>query len=68
MGDQLQAWLSDMGAKKPVPDPEHDEELYLKRRADLENKAWPSLEERRMKQLQPGWQPNEDWWGSQVNE
>lgn len=68
MGDQLQAWLNDMDAKKPVPDPEHDEELYLKRRADLENKAWPSLEERRMKQLQPGWQPNEDWWGSQVNE
>ncbi len=68
LSDRLQTWLNDMEAKKPIPDPLYDEELYLRRRARLENEVWPGLEERRMKQLQPDWQPNEDWWGSEVNE
>ena len=66
LSNQLQTWLNDMQAKKPAPDPEYDQKLDLERRANLKNEFLPSLEKRRMERLQPGWRPNEDWWGSEV--
>lgn len=67
LSHQLHTWLEDMKAKKPVPDPEYDPALNLQRRTNLSNKALPNLEKRRQDRLQPSWQPNKNWWGSEVS-
>ncbi len=51
----------------PAPDPEYDEDLYMKRQEEvIRNGLWPRLEKDRLDYLTPGWQPNEDWWGSMI--
>jgi arylsulfatase A-like enzyme len=66
MSQQLQTWLRDLDAKLPVPDPEYDSTLDVKRQEMIRDTLWPYLEKQRMDFLTPGWQPNETWWGSQV--
>jgi arylsulfatase A-like enzyme len=68
MGSELKAWLAAVDAKLPVPDPEYNEELFLKRQEEIRNGLWPRLEQERLNYLTPGWQPNEDWWGSKITE
>jgi arylsulfatase A-like enzyme len=69
MGSDLKAWLAEVGAEIPVPDPEYNEELFLKRHEEqIRNGLWPRLEQDRLNYLSPDWQPNEDWWGSKITE
>jgi arylsulfatase A-like enzyme len=69
MGSDLKAWLAEVGAEIPVPDPEYNEELFLKRYEEqIRNGLWPRLEQDRLNYLSPDWQPNEDWWGSKITE
>jgi arylsulfatase A-like enzyme len=63
---RLDSWLIDIDAKCPVPDPEYDsqkEKVYLNR---LEHELMPKLEAEHAEYLDPDWEPNEDWWGSQI--
>lgn len=63
---RLDKWLTEVDAKFPTPDPEYDpeaEKVYLDRMA---NQAMARLEAQHAEYLDPDWQPNEDWWGSQV--
>jgi arylsulfatase A-like enzyme len=63
---RLDSWLSEVGARVPVPDPEYDadkERAYLR---NLEEKRMPELEALHARYLDPDWQPNADWWGSQI--
>ena len=63
---RLQRWLDETGAKLPVPDPHHDadgEQAFLHH---FEHERMPELEAQHAAYLDPGWQPNPDWWGSQV--
>ena len=63
---RLQRWLDETGAKFPVPDPQYDaagEQAFLHQ---AEHELMPELEMRHAAYLDPGWQPNPDWWGSQV--
>ena len=63
---RLQRWLDETGAKFPVPDPQYDaagEQAFLHQ---AEHELMPELEMRNAAYLDPGWQPNPDWWGSQV--
>lgn len=65
---RLDRWLSETGATFPSPDPEHDpakRAAYLRR---LEEVTMPRLEAEHARYLDPGWKPNDDWWGSQVTQ
>ncbi len=66
MSSELKAWLAEVDAKIPVPDPEYDVELDMKRQEEIRNGLWPRLEKDRLNYLSPDWQPNEDWWGSKL--
>jgi arylsulfatase A-like enzyme len=62
----LDQWLEDTGATFPAPDPEYDSEkhaAYLRRQ---EHVVMPRLEAEHAQYLDPDWQPDADWWGSQV--
>jgi arylsulfatase A-like enzyme len=63
---RLDQWLAEVDAKLPIPDPQYDpekEKAYLHK---LEHEWMPTLEAEHAKYLDPEWQPNEDWWGSQI--
>ena len=63
---RLERWLVELDAKFPVPDPQYDpdqERAYLHR---LEYELMPKLEVQHAAYLDPEWEPNPDWWGSQV--
>jgi arylsulfatase A-like enzyme len=62
----LGQWLIDVDAKLPVPDPKHDLSKEKARLAGLENELMPKLEAQHVEYLDPNWQPNDDWWQSQV--
>jgi arylsulfatase A-like enzyme len=67
MSSRLLAWLDEVEARIPAPDPEYDPELERKRmEEDIIHGLWPRLEKQRLDYLDPDWQPNEDWWGSMV--
>ena len=63
---RLDGWLDEVGAKYPVPDPQHDPEQHKARLRELREELMPRLEEQHARYLDSDWQPNEDWWGSQI--
>jgi arylsulfatase A-like enzyme len=63
---RLDAWLAEVDAKLPVPDPDYDAEKERQRLHQLEHEFMPQLEEQHADYLKEDWQPNADWWGSQV--
>jgi arylsulfatase A-like enzyme len=63
---RLDHWLAEVGAKFPIFDPEYDPEKEQVRLHKLEHELMPKLEVEHAKYLDPSWQPNENWWGSQV--
>lgn len=66
MSEKLMAWLKDVNANIPRPDPEFNEKLAEQRRDMLVNEKWPSLEKDRINVLSEDFKPNDDWWGSQL--
>ncbi len=63
---RLDAWLKEVGAKFPVPDPQYDPQKqaeYLRRQ---ECEVMQELEAEHARYLDPDWAPNADWWGSRV--
>ena len=63
---RLQCWLDETGAKFPAPDPQYDaagERAFLHH---FEHERMPELEALHAAYLDPHWQPNADWWGSQI--
>lgn len=63
---RLDAWLSDVDAKLPVPDCDYDPDKENARLHQLEHELMPQLEAQHAAYLNPSWQPNATWWGSQV--
>ena len=66
LAQRLDRWLDETGATYPYPDPKYDvekESAYLATRRD---ELMPELEAQHAQYLDPDWQPDEDWWGSQV--
>ena len=63
---RLDIWLSEVDAKFPVLDSEYVPEKEQARLHKLEHEFMPKLEVEHAEYLNPNWQPNEDWWGSQV--
>ncbi|MEQ9440015.1 MAG: sulfatase [Cyclobacteriaceae bacterium] len=66
LGQQLERFLQETNANTPEPDPEYNEQLAQERHEQIVNEMLPRLEQQRKDFLTEGWQPNEDWWGSQV--
>ncbi|MDX1681909.1 MAG: sulfatase, partial [Phycisphaeraceae bacterium] len=62
----LDDWLEDVGAKFPEPDPEFDSQARAARMRRIEEELMPKLERQHAAYLDPDWEPNDDWWGSQV--
>jgi len=63
---RLDAWLIEVDAKFPVPDSAYDPDKEKARLHQLKHELMPKLEVSHAAYLHPDWQPNEDWWGSQV--
>lgn len=66
LSEKLINWLTEMKAEIPKPDPEYNASLAQNRQQNIINDRWPELEQQRLDFLNPDWQPNEDWWGSQI--
>ena len=62
----LDKWLAETGARFPVHDPQYDPERERAERERLKKELMPQLEAEHAAYLDPAWQPNDDWWGSQV--
>lgn len=61
-------YLEKVGAKYPRKDPLYDEEKARARLKWLEEERMPKMEyQRRMKYLSPGFEPGNNWWGSEVD-
>lgn len=67
LGQQLDQFLLETQANTPQPDPGFNQQLAEERQQRIENENLPRLEQQRTDFLQDDWQPNEDWWGSQVD-
>ncbi len=63
---RLDSWLLDVDARFPVPDPQYSADKETTRLYKLEHELMPELEAQHAAYLNPDWQPNDDWWGSQV--
>jgi arylsulfatase A-like enzyme len=63
---RLDRWLVEIEAKLPTLDPQYDPAKEEARLHKVEHELMPELEAEHAKYLDPQWQPNEDWWGSQV--
>ena len=63
---RLTAFLNDVKANKPAPDPQFDAELAKELYQRKIHLLLPQLEAQRKKFLSTDFQPNADWWGSKV--
>jgi len=63
---RLDMWLAEVNAKLPIPDPQYDPAKEMAYLHKLEYELMPKLEAEHASYLDPKWQPNEDWWGSQI--
>ena len=63
---RLDAWLEKTGAKIPAKDKRFDPEKKKKQLVRIRTEMMPRLEGNARNMLKEGWQPNKDWWGSQV--
>jgi arylsulfatase A-like enzyme len=64
MWARLDAWLNEVGARRPEPDPRYDAkktEAFYQR---IQSESKERLEEFHSEILKADWQPNADWWGS----
>ncbi len=68
MKAQLVQWLTDVGAQYASPDPEWDSVSHAAVLRRYEEELLPRLEKQRAEMLRPDWTPNEDWWGSKVDD
>ena len=66
MQDELMNWLKEMETHYAEADTEWDQEARAQRLTDYKNVLMPKLERQRQEMLSSDWQPNEDWWGSEV--
>ena len=62
----LDAWLAETDARFPTRDSEYDETKERQRLRELETDFMQRLEKQHADYLDINWQPNDDWWGSQV--
>lgn len=67
MKTELMDWLESMHTQYAEVDATWDELAWKTKLENNKNKLMPRLEAKRKKMLSPNWQPNADWWGSEIN-
>ena len=63
---ELLSWLKEVNAKTPSVDERFDAKLAAARREEIINQKLPALEKERLLLLSKDFEPNPDWWGSQL--
>ncbi|WP_406684727.1 sulfatase [Seonamhaeicola sp. MEBiC1930] len=66
MKEELMNWLKEMDTHYASEDLEWDKEARRKRLENHRTKLMPRLEKHRKEMLSKDWQPNDDWWGSDI--
>lgn len=66
MKNQLLNWLKSMGTLYATKDSLWNKSARKTWLNSQKTKKLPNLEKQRKKMLSPDWQPNKDWWGSEV--
>ena len=66
MSDELNSFLDNVSANRPVRDTTFDEALAKKMHQEKIDVLLPRLESERQQFLSETFQPNADWWGSKV--
>lgn len=65
---QLLDWLESMNTQYAEVDSLWDEAARKERLENHRTVKMPKLEKQRKRMLSPDWQPNKDWWGSEITE
>lgn len=68
LGERLDTWLKEVGARIPLHDPEYNAEAEAARKQKIINEWWPNREQQRMDFLSKDFDPKNDWWGSAVED
>ncbi len=68
MERELLDWLASVNARFPEKDPLFDEEKAGERKAYIVNELLSRLERQRLEMLSEDYSPNDNWWGSMVND
>ena len=55
-----------LDAKYPIPDPQFNIDSLNVKLDSYKTEILQKLEEKRLQELNPDWQPNDDWWGSKL--
>lgn len=66
LSNNLTAYLKETGAANPISDPNYNADSFQLKKEYYQTKLMSRLEKQRKNFLNKDWQPNEDWWGSQV--
>lgn len=66
LNSELFDYLKKAGAHFPKKDPEYSEQAELEYHRNAVDKLLPQLENQRKTMLAPEFNPNNDWWGSQI--
>lgn len=65
MKAMLTAWLKESGARMPVPDPEYSPQARQQFLEIQRKKISEEQNRKRERRLEPDWEPDKTWWGSQ---
>ncbi|MEM9589650.1 MAG: sulfatase-like hydrolase/transferase, partial [Planctomycetota bacterium] len=68
MWKQLDQWLTEANATRPLRDPRFDAEKDKQRWQRIHTTNKQRLERNHANYLDPNWKPNPTWWGSQLTE
>ncbi|MDH3649548.1 MAG: sulfatase [Saprospiraceae bacterium] len=68
LSQQLHQYLTDVDAKYPFEDTRFKADSLQQKIFYYQNDLRISLEKQRIEILDTNWQPNEDWWGSKIEE
>ncbi len=66
LGTALDAWLQDVDAAVPEPDPRFDPKKHAQRQRHIRDVLKPRLEKQHARMLEADYRPNPTWWGSLV--
>lgn len=61
---QLDAWLAETGAIRPLPNPKFSEEAWERQQEQTRTKTLPALERQAAAFLEGDYHPGNNWWGS----
>jgi hypothetical protein len=66
LSQQLFAYLNEVGARFPEHDPEYNEEMEKQHLERVRTVRMPQLEKQRLEFLSLDFNPDNNWWGSQL--